>query len=56
MIKLIAILRNLVWPSIISMLLIVSSILVALVSPGSFPLVLSLGSASIAMAILAQRS
>lgn len=56
MLKLIAILRNLVWPSILSMLLIVSSILVALVSPSNLPLIISLGSASIAMAILAQRS
>jgi hypothetical protein len=32
------------------------SILVALVSPSSLPLIVSLGSASIAMAILAQRS
>jgi hypothetical protein len=56
MIKLLAILRNLVWPSILSILCIALAILLALVSPSSLPLILSLSSASIALAILAQRS
>lgn len=56
MIKLLAILRNLVWPSILSVLFVVLAILVALVSPSNLALVLSFGSASIAFAILAQRA
>lgn len=55
MIKLLAILRNLVWPSILSVLFVVLAILVALVSPSNLALVLSFGSASIVFAILAQR-
>lgn len=55
MIKLLAILRNLVWPSILSVLFVALAILVALISPSSLALVLSFGSASIVFAILAQR-
>lgn len=55
MIKLLAILRNLVWPSILSALCIVLTIVVALVSPSNLALVISFGLSSVAFALLAQR-
>jgi hypothetical protein len=55
MIKLLAILRNLVWPSILSMLCIVLAIVVTLVDSNNLALAISFGLSSIALAILAQR-
>jgi len=49
-------LRELIWPAVLSTLLVVTGIVVALVSPGSTSLVVSLGAGAVALAILAQRA
>lgn len=49
-------LRELVWPAILAAVFAVASIIVALFVPSAMPLSLSLGLASISMALLAQRA
>ena len=56
MIKLLAILRNIVWPSILSVVFASLAILVSLVSPGHVSLAIAFGTSSIAFALLAQRA
>lgn len=53
---LLARLRELVWPAVIAAVLGPLAIIVALVSPESISLAISLGSAAITMAILANRA
>lgn len=53
---LLARLRGLVWPAVIAAVLGLLSVIVAIVSPDSTALAISLGSTAITMAILANRA
>jgi len=49
-------LREIVWPAVVALLLAVAAIVVAFTSITNIDLVISLSSAAITMAILAQRA